>query len=311
MPTRGAADTRFSSVSAVPVRPIPRRFRKRVAEDSGLSLQAVDDCWAAGRLRVRTPSDTERAGQALPLEELVFFEDEALLDGALVDPALAPAREYAVLNKPINVTSTASDPRGGANLAPCLRAMPRGFFPVGRLDRETTGLLLFTNDGDLATCVLRPDHLTTKSYWLWLDDSLSEGDPRLAQMLTGVPHNGQTLCAHAVRIVTSSEAATELELELTTGRKRQIRHMCRVLGFHLQHLHRKRVGPLTDAGLALGEWRLLDAREVETLWAAVGGRDALRVRQVAALERQAHAARVAGAPLERLEQWLDGESAEP
>lgn len=244
---------------------------------------------------------------SLPLEALIFQEDELWLDGARVDASAAPPRAYAVLNKPKNVTSTASDPRGGANLAPYLRAMPRGCFPVGRLDRETTGLLLFTNDGDLATCVLRPDQHTTKTYWLWLDDELSDDDPRLAQLVAGVPHCGEILKAHSVSIVARSEGATELELTLTSGRKRQIRLMCHALDLHLVHLHRKRIGPLSDAGIALGEWRQLEASEVEALWSAVGGRTALRVRQVAALRRQAEAARLAGTPLERLEQWLTNE----
>ena len=284
-------------------RPLPRRLRKRVAESLALPLQLVDRHWQAGRLRVVGPQSDEPI--ALGLEALAFHEDRLLLDGVPLGPP--PPRVYAILNKPKHVTSTACDPHAKSDLSPYLRAMPAGCFPVGRLDRETSGLLLFTNDGDLANAVLRPDHETTKTYWLWLDDLLTTSDPRLAHLMQGVPHDGELLRAKQARIVVQHEYATELELTLTQGRKRQIRHMCRVLDLHLQHLHRCRIGPLSDAGLALGAWRLLLPAEVEALWSAVGGRARLRQRKVAALFRQAQAAREAGAPLLRLEDWLANE----
>ncbi len=236
---------------------------------------------------------------------LVFHDDQVLLDGAPIESTAT--RNYAILNKPKQITSTTRDPDGKTDLSAYLREMPRGCFPVGRLDRETSGLLLFTSDGDLANAVLRPDHETTKTYWLWLDDVLEPDDPRLTQFCRGVEHNGQLLSAKHARIVARSEYATELELTLIEGRKHQIRHMCRVLDLHLEHLHRSRIGSLSDAGLALGSWRLLSADEVEALWSAVGGRTRLRQRKLAALFRLARAARDAGAPLARLEAWLADE----
>ena len=284
-------------------RPLPRRLRKRVAERLALSLQLVDEHWQEGRLRVITPQSARP--QLLPLEALVFHDDQLLLDGAPIEGE--PAKSYALLNKPTQVTSTVYDPVGMTDLSPYLRQMPRGCFPVGRLDRETSGLLLFTSDGDLANAVLRPDHETSKTYWLWLDDVLEPDDPRLAQLCQGVPHHGQLLTAKHARISAQSEYATELELTLTQGKKRQIRHMCRLLDLHLQHLHRSRIGSLSDAGLALGHWRLLSPDEVEALWLAVGGRARLRQRKVLALFRLARAARAAGAPNGRLEAWLSQE----
>jgi 23S rRNA pseudouridine2605 synthase len=284
-------------------RPLPRRLRKRVAESLGLSLQLVDEHWHAERLRVITRETAEP--QLLPLEALVFDDDRLLLDGALIEGL--PTRSYAILNKPKHVTSTVHDPDGKTDLSAYLREMPSGCFPVGRLDRETSGLLLFTNDGDLANAVLRPDHETTKTYWLWLDDVLEPDDPRLAQLLEGIEHNGQLLSAKHARIVARTEYATELELTLTQGKKRQIRHMCRALDLHLEHLHRSHIGQLSDAGLAVGSWRLLSADEIEALWSAVGGKARLRQRKIAALFRLARDARDAGAPLLRLEAWLQGE----
>lgn len=284
-------------------RPLPRRLRKRVAQTLALSLQDVDVCWRAGRLRVVTPGCADP--RWLPLEALVFADDVVLLDGQAIGPAAATV--CALLNKPKGVTSTASDPRGKSDLSPYLQAMPSGCFAVGRLDRETTGLLLFTNDGDLANAVLRPDHHTAKLYWLWLDEAISEDDPRLARLVEGVAHNGEQLAARSVSIVAKAEYATELALTLTQGRKRQVRNMCTALGLPLVHLHRREIGPLTDAGLALGAWRLLEAPEIEALWQSAGGRTELRRHKVAALTQLASDAREAGAPDTRLEHWLEAE----
>ena len=288
-------------------RPVPRRLRKRVAEGLGLSLAEVDERWSADRLRVITPEVDEP--RRLSLETLVFDEDQVLLDGIAIGPAVALA--HALLNKPKFVTSTASDPRGKSDLSPYLRAMPPGCFAVGRLDRETTGLLLLTNDGDLATAVLRPDHSTTKSYWLWIDEPLADDDQRLARLQSGITHNGQFMAAKSAQVRARSDYATELELTLTQGKKRQIRHMCRELDLRLVHLHRFRIGPLDDTGLALGSWRWLEAPEVEAIWQAAGGRSALRKRKVEALTRNALEARELGTPLTRLERWLDQEPTEP
>jgi 23S rRNA pseudouridine2605 synthase len=286
-------------------RPLPRRLRKRVAEGAAVALQVVDEWWLADRVRVVSPESGEP--RLLPLDALVFDDDDVLLDGA---PLARPASlVYGILNKPKHVTSTARDPSGKSDLSPWLRAMPAGCFAVGRLDRETTGLLLFTNDGELASAVLRPDHETTKSYWLWLDEVVSIADPRLAQLVQGVVHHGERLSAKSAHILAHTEYATELELTLTQGRKRQVRHMCRALDLHLVHLHRRRIGPLTDAQLALGAWRLLEQAEVEALWHAVGGRARMRQRKIAALARHVDEARAAGTPLLRLERWLERESA--
>ena len=272
-----------------------------MAQSLKLSLRQVDECWHAGRLRVVSPEGGE--ARQLSLDALVFDDDRVLLDGVGIGRDSRPT--YALLNKPKHVTSTASDPDGRSDLAPYLRAMPPGCFAVGRLDRETTGLLLFTSDGDLASAVLRPDHQTTKTYWLWLDEVVLDEDPRLQQLTAGVPHHGELLAAQCAHIAARTEYATELELTLVQGKNRQIRNMCYALDLHLVHLHRNRIGPLTDAGLAVGSWRLLADSEVEALWQAAGGRSQLRERQVAALIRQAHAARASGAPQPRLEHWLE------
>jgi len=281
--------------------PLPRRQRKRVAQGLGVSLQVVDAYWAAGRLLVGRPGWP--APRVVPLETLVFDDDVVWFDGAPIGPS-APT-VCAVLNKTAGVTCTAHDPKGRGDLAPFLRALPPGCFAVGRLDRETTGLLLFTNDGDLANAVLRPDHRIDKLYWLDLDGVVTADDPRLAQLVDGITDRGELLTARSVSILEANDAGTRLALTLTEGKNRQVRRMCAAVGLRLVHLHRHRVGPLTDDGLAAGCLRILEAAEVEGLWEALGGRAELRQRRVDGLARQAHEAREAGTPDVRLERWLD------
>jgi pseudouridine synthase len=253
-----------------------------------------------GRVRVVTPDAS--AAKATDPARLVFEEDVVLLDGTRVVPRTV--HHYLMLNKPAGVTSTTASPERERDLSEFLREMPRGVFPVGRLDRDTTGLLLFTTDGDLATSVLRPDHGTDKIYWLWLDERLEDDDPRLGALISGVPIPGGWARATGVRVLARSPAFTELLLTLTTGMKRQIRRMCFALGLKLVHLHRKRIGTLDLEDLPVGGWRELEAAEVEAVWRDVGGRERVLQRRIEALARDARQARERGAPVTRLEGWL-------
>jgi 23S rRNA pseudouridine2605 synthase len=144
--------------------------------------------------------------------------------------------------------------------------------------------------------VLRRDHRIDKLYWLWIDEALSADDPRLTQLVDGVSHNGEVLAARSATVLATSDAGTELALTLTQGRNRQVRRMCAALALPLVHLHRRRVGPLTDADLAPGALRML------------GGRAELKQRRVDSLARQAKEARDAGTPDLRLERWLASEA---
>jgi len=236
----------------------------------------------------------------LGLHYLVHEGDAVELDGAL----LWPRSEHctAMLNKPAAVTSTAKDPLGQSDLTPWLAQMPRGMFPVGRLDRETTGLLLFTTDGDLAEAVLQPKGHVDKKYWLWLNEELTPTDPRLLAMTQPNPHFD---CAKHVELSSSTPDHAQLEVTLDQGKHHQIRRLCRALGLRLLHLHRRSIGPLSLDGLELGESRPLAPTELALLWAAAGGSERIRAAQLAALRRHAAQAREREQPDVRLDAWLE------
>ncbi len=236
----------------------------------------------------------------LGVDTLIFEEDTVLLD----DTPITPRTEHftAVLNKPKRTLSVARDPRGKGDLSPWLKQMPKGTFPVGRLDRDTTGLLLFTTSGDLANAVLRPERHTNKRYWLWLNESFEQDDPRVSALLRqdDARYDG----AKAVRVVRRDPHFTELELVLDQGKHRQIRRMCRALDLRLLHLHRTAIGPLSDAGLSVGRFRTLSDGELRGLWDATGGHAALVESKISGLGRRAEELRRKATPDVRLERWL-------
>jgi pseudouridine synthase len=293
---------------------LPRRLAKYVKDVTGLSGADVESAWRAGRIQLHS-RDGHDADHGIGT--LVFAEDTVLLDGNVLNlgfshashgdetfPGESDAGHYtAVLNKPKGVISTTRDPNETEHLGPWLAQMPRGTFPVGRLDRETTGLLLFTTDGDLADAVLRPQHHTPKVYWLWLDAHLTPEDPRVTAMLRqDDPRYHGAIDAQVVR---TDEHSTELHLTLDQGKHHQIRRLCRALGLRLLHLHRKQVGPLTLGDQGLGAIRPLAPVEVSALWASTGHTAKASQRKLQALIESARRLREQGEPHVRLEAWLE------
>lgn len=236
----------------------------------------------------------------------MFGDDEIRLDGALLQPL--DQQHAALLHKPKGVTVTARDPSGRRDLSRWLAEMPSGCFPVGRLDRETTGALLFTTDGDLANAVLHPDHHTPKIYELRIAGDIGDDDPRLTLLRRGIDTSLGLLTADEVSVETRQGGETHLRVTLSTGKNRQLRRMCYAADLRLRHLHRRAIGPLNLDGLERDQWRLLTDEERDGLWNTVAARGSVRRYKLAALTRQAAAARRDGMPMERLERWLQGQA---
>ncbi len=274
---------------------IPRRLDKFLRDSTPLSVTTVRMALASARVTVGG------AVCASP-EHMVFEEDQVRLDDQPIVPR--GQHEHLMLHKPLSVTSTTKDPLGKADLSRFMSAMPPGVFPIGRLDRNTTGLLLFTTDGDLANAVLHPDHHTQKSYWLWLDELLDPSDERLARLRQGVEVGGHQLSVEDVSIQHQTPDFTELAVTLREGKNRHIRRLCRALDFRLVALHRCAVGPLRLGSLSPGSFRHLDSNELDALWHATGGRERVAARKIAALVRFAARERGLGRPHLRLESWL-------
>jgi 23S rRNA pseudouridine2605 synthase len=186
------------------------------------------------------------------------------LDGEVVRER---PREVWVLHKPTGFVTTARDERGRRTVYDLLPSDHTWLAPVGRLDLDTSGLLLFTNDSVLADAITSPDTKLPKTYVATCRGRLT--DAALAALANGVTlRDGPTLPAE-VRRLGGDAATTTIELVIVEGRNRQVRRMVEAVESEVEALHRSRIGPLDLGSLALGEARQLDADEVETLRAAV------------------------------------------
>lgn len=184
------------------------------------------------------------------------------VDGVLLP--VAPDLVYYVLNKPTGVITTASDPQGRRTVLELVPADPR-VFPIGRLDRDTEGLLILTNDGALAQLLAHPSQGVPKEYVA----ELSGGTPpagALRQLRQGIElHDGMTAPAEVGVL-----GPGVLRLTIHEGRNRQVRRMCDAVGHPVRRLVRTRIGPLRDTSLPPGQWRALLPDEVRALSAAAG-----------------------------------------
>jgi 23S rRNA pseudouridine2605 synthase len=184
------------------------------------------------------------------------------IDGVPV--AADPALVHYLLNKPAGVVTTADDPQGRSTVVDLVPAEPR-VFPVGRLDIDTEGLLVVTNDGALAHRLTHPSFGIDKEYLAEVEGTPSRGV--LRALREGVElDDGRTAPASA-----SLVGESQLRLTIHEGRNRQVRRMCEAVGHPVRRLVRTRIGPITDRSLAPGTWRRLTADEVRGLYEASGG----------------------------------------
>jgi 23S rRNA pseudouridine2605 synthase len=233
------------------------RLQKVLARAGLGSRRACEELIAAGRVRVN--------GEVAVLGRRVDpAHDSVEYDGVpvIVDDTVV----HWLLNKPAGYVTTARDPEGRATVLDLVPGHPR-VFPAGRLDRDTEGLLVLTNDGDLAQLLMHPRHGVEKEYFAEVDGVPTPG--ALRTLRNGVDlDDGRTQPAR-VRLVQESAGGTSaLEIVVKEGRKRMVRRMCAAVGHPVRRLVRTRIGPLRDARLQPGAWRALRPDEVRALYAA-------------------------------------------
>lgn len=168
---------------------------------------------------------------------------------------------YILLNKPKDTITTMSDEKGRNTVMNYVQVKQR-VFPVGRLDRNTTGVLLFTNDGDLANALIHPKHEIEKIYRVTLDNQVSDGD--LQRLRKGVRLNDGLAKAPYAETISGSKRRKVL-ISLCEGRNREIRRMFEVIGYDVRQLDRVSFAGLTSSGLPRGRWRFLTKSEVDYL----------------------------------------------
>ena len=253
----------------------PLRLQKFLARAGVASRRGSEGLIASGRVAVNGQVVTEQGKKIDPQTDTVT------VDGRTIEPGTG--QTYIMLNKPAGFLTTMDDPQGRPTVRQLVPADEHpGLFPVGRLDYDTTGLLLFMTDGELAHCLLHPRHHVSKRYRAVVDGQLSEAE-RL-QLEQGVRlSDGPTLPARvdlvgatkkqltareSLRLdedATFSEWQSEALCTITEGRKRQVKRMFAAVGHPVLSLQREAFGPLLLGGLEPGQWRCLSEAEVEQL----------------------------------------------
>ncbi len=186
-------------------------------------------------------------------------QDEIIFDGELVRGQ--PERIYLMLNKPAGYVTTVRDERGRPTVMALVRDIPERIYPIGRLDLETEGLLLMTNDGDFAHRILHPSHEIQKTYVAWV-----AGQPTrqtIQRLREGIEiETGVTISAQVSQIGRRS-GQTQFKVVIHEGKKRQIRRMFHAVGHTVVYLKRIRIGSLSLGRLSVGKYRRLTLTEIE------------------------------------------------
>lgn len=235
--------------------PAGERLQKVLARVGIGSRRTCEDLIEGGHVRVN--GEVARLGRRVDVEH-----DLVTVDGAPI--GIRPDLVHYLLNKPAGVVTTADDPQGRPTVIGLVPAEPR-VFPVGRLDQDTEGLLVLTNDGELAHRLTHPSYGVDKEYLAWVEGSPSRGAVR--RLREGIElDDGLTAPAKAALV-----APGLIRLTIHEGRNRQVRRMCEAIGHPVQRLVRTRIGPLADRRLKPGAWRPLTTDEVHDLERAVAG----------------------------------------
>lgn len=241
---------------------VPMRLQKFLARAGAASRRGSENLMTAGRVRVNGVVVTELGSKVDPRIDVVE------VDGAVVRLDDAPVT--LALNKPAGYVTTMSDPQGRpcvADLVPI--ADHPGLYPIGRLDRDTTGLLLFSTDGELGNAVLHPSHHVTKVYRATVEGG-AVGTGAVRHLEEGVLLDDGMTAPADVSVQGRDGDLTVLRIAIHEGRKRQVRRMCKAVGHPVVALERVSFGPIALGSLPSGSWRELSAPELAALYAAAG-----------------------------------------
>lgn len=191
--------------------------------------------------------------------------DKVVVKGRRLGSASKQKRWYIMINKPRGYVTTMNDEMGRKCVAELVKDIPARVYPVGRLDRDSEGLLLMTNDGDFANKVTHPSKHVYKVYRVTVRPGINE--EQLIKMSSGMVIDGRKTAPAEIHVLQREEGRCVLEIILREGRNRQIRKMCEQLGLEVPRLKRTAIGQVRLGGLKSGSWRELTKDEVHRLQA--------------------------------------------
>ncbi|MCQ2487177.1 MAG: rRNA pseudouridine synthase [Clostridia bacterium] len=232
----------------------PVRLQKFMAECGVASRRASEELINKGRVVVN--GKKAKVGDKVDPKK-----DVILVDGERI--RIEEELYYIMLNKPRGFISTMKDEQGRKCVAQLVEDVPARVFPVGRLDKDSEGLLLFTNDGEFANNMTHPTRHVSKLYRVTVKQRVTED--MINTMMTGMVIDGKQTLPADVRVLVQEPNRTVLEISICEGRNRQIRKMCEGLGLEVARLKRIAIGPVKLGMLKQGDWRELKPSEVKAL----------------------------------------------
>jgi 23S rRNA pseudouridine2605 synthase len=233
----------------------PIKVHKAISDAGLMSRRSAEELIRQGRVTVD--------GRGVTLGQRVDPETAVVeVDGKRIP--VAPGRVTYLLNKPLGAISTASDTHGRTTVVDLVPSEPR-VWPVGRLDADSEGLLLVSNDGELTNIVTHPSHGVTKTYTVLVKGQVANA--AVKALSDGVELDDGPARAASSRVLDRRPDATMLEIVMNEGRNREIRRMCEAVGCPVERLVRTAIGPIRDRTLKPGEWRFLEPSEIALLYA--------------------------------------------
>lgn len=230
------------------------RLQKIIAAAGLLSRRAAEEAIRAGRVTVN--GETAELG----------LSADAALDDIRLDGQRLPGREEkltVLLHKPKGYVCTMHDEKGRRSVAELVSALPQRLYPVGRLDLNSEGLLLMTNDGGLAYELTHPKHEIPKTYRVWVrGEDVESAHERLRRPMA---LDGCALSPARTRLLSVRDGSACVEITIHEGRNRQVRRMCQLQGLQVTRLVRTAEGPLRLGDLPSGQWRRLTGEELDAL----------------------------------------------
>lgn len=232
---------------------VPVRLNKYLADAGICSRREADEFIQAGVVSVNGQVVTELGTKVLRTDDIRFHDQKVSME----------KKVYVLLNKPKDCVTTSDDPQQRKTVMDLVKnACPERIYPVGRLDRNTTGVLLLTNDGDLASKLTHPKFLKKKIYHVFLDKKVTAHD--MQQIATGITLEDGEVHADAIEYASATDKS-QVGIEIHSGKNRIVRRIFESLGYRVVKLDRVLFAGLTKKNLRRGDWRFLTEKEVDML----------------------------------------------
>ena len=233
---------------------------QKIMSDAGVcSRRKAEELISQGRVKVN--------GHVVSLGDKAGGRDVITLDGERIDIPKKKKKLYIMLNKPRGYVTTMSDELDRKCVTELLNGVEDRVYPVGRLDRNSEGMLLFTNDGNFANDIMHPSRHISKTYRVTVRPSITE--EQIIKLSTGVEIDGRKTLPATVEVLSQEEGRVVMLIVIKEGRNRQIRKMGEAVGLEVARLRRIAIGPVKMGMLKPGTWRELSTEEVRALRNAV------------------------------------------